>query len=169
MADRPSKSSATSAHYEKQHDHSPDPHTSHSGTQTYVVSEPDPAHTPYEVPSGAFLTSAPYVNYNSTERPDAQNAPMSSTGSQPAHPYTTHAAPRDESGVGQSAAVRNAEAPGKMGRKGSSYGGLDMMSKQNIEKTGDAELTSRNLQPDDAEVAGKYSKLGVDEAWKHRK
>ena len=164
----PSESSTASTHYEKQHDQSPDPQISHSGTQTYVVSEPDPAHTPYKVPSGAFPTSAPYVNFTPTKRPDAEDAPMSSTGSQPAHPYTTHAVPRNESGVKQSAAVRNAQSPGVMGQKGGSFGGLDMMAKQGTEK-GDAELADRNLQPNAHEVTGKFSKLGVDEAWKHRK
>lgn len=159
----PSESSTASPHYEKQHDHSPDPQISHSGTQTYVVSEPDPAHAPYEVPSGAFPTSAPYVNFTPTER--LEHAPMSSTGSQPAHPYTTRAVPRNESGVGQSAAIRHRQAPGE---KGGSFGGLDVMSKQGTEK-GDAELAERNPQPDAHEVAGKFSKLGVDEAWKHRK
>ncbi|KIM84316.1 hypothetical protein PILCRDRAFT_68144 [Piloderma croceum F 1598] len=162
----PSESSAASPHYEKQHDHSPDPQISQSGTQTYVVSEPDPAHTPYEVPSGAFPTSAPYVNFTPTER--LEHAPTSSTGSEPAHPYTTRAVPRNESGVGQSAAVRHRQAPGEMGQKGGSFGGLDVMSKQGAEE-GDAELAERNLQPDAHEVTGKFSKLGVDEAWKHRK
>jgi hypothetical protein len=41
-----------------------------------------------------------------------------------------------------------------------------MMSKQGTEKTGDAEWASRNLQPDDAEIEGKYSRLvnGEDDA-----
>ncbi|KAG6373440.1 hypothetical protein JVT61DRAFT_6593 [Boletus reticuloceps] len=46
--------------YEKQHDSSPEPHLSSSGTRTYVVSEPDPSNTPYQVPSGAYPASAPY-------------------------------------------------------------------------------------------------------------
>jgi len=165
----PLRSSAASTHYEKQHDHSPDPKTSHSGTQTYVVSEPDPAHTPYEVPSGAYPTSAPYVNFTTTESPDTKDAPLSSTSSQPAHPYATRAVPHNESGVGQSAAVRNAQAPGEMGQKGGTDGGTDMMSMQGTEKKGDATLADRNAQPNSAGVAGKFSKLGVDEAWKHRK
>lgn len=52
---------------------------SHSGTRTYVVSEPDPANTPYEVPSGAFPTSAPYKSYTATEAP--QNAGKHSSAS----------------------------------------------------------------------------------------
>jgi hypothetical protein len=56
-----------------------------------------------------------------------------------------------------------------MGQKGGSYGGLDLMSKQGTKEKGDVELADRNLQPNTGEVAGKFSKLGVDEAWKHRK
>jgi len=41
----------------------PDPHTSHSGTRTYVVSEPDVSHKPYQVPSGAYPISAPYIEF----------------------------------------------------------------------------------------------------------
>jgi len=55
-----------------------------------------------------------------------------------------------------------------MGQKGGSFGGLDVMSKQGTEE-GDAGLAERNLQPNAHEVADKFSKLGVDEAWKHRK
>jgi hypothetical protein len=40
---------------------------------------------------------------------------------------------------------------------------------QGTEKKGDATLADRNAQPNSAGVAGKFSKLGVDEAWKHRK
>lgn len=55
--------------YEKQLDHSPDPQVSSAGMRTYVVSEPDPSNTPYEVPSGAYPTSAPYQNYTAAEAP----------------------------------------------------------------------------------------------------
>jgi len=156
-------------YYEKQHDHSSEPQISHSGTQTYVVSEPDPADTPYEVPSGAYPTSTPYVNFNPTEPPNTKDVPLSSTSSQSAHPYTARAVPHNESGVGQSAAARNAQAPGEMGGKGGSYGGLDMMSKQGTEKLGDAELADRNPPPNAAGIASNFSKLGMDQAWKHRK
>jgi len=63
---------AVNVRYEKAEDHSPDPEMSHTGTRTYVVSQPDPADTPYEVPSGAFPTSAPYVNYAGAFAPEFQ-------------------------------------------------------------------------------------------------
>lgn len=59
----PTPTTATSI-YEKQDDASPEPHVSSSGTRTYVVSEPDPSNNPYEVPSGAYPTSAPYAQPN---------------------------------------------------------------------------------------------------------
>lgn len=156
----------SSLHYEKQHEHAPEPQFSHSGAQTYIVSEPDPSHTPYAVPSGAYPTSAPYVNFKPTEPPNTNDAPLSSTGSQPAHPYTTRAVPHNQSGVGESAAIRNAQAPGQMSH--GSNGGLDLMDKKGSVKKGDAELASRNPPPI-GDVAEKFSKAGVDEAWKQRK
>lgn len=154
----------TSSSYEKQHDHSPDPQYSGSGAQTYVVSEPDPSHAPYAVPSGAYPTSQPYVNFTPTHPPSQE--PTSSTGSKPAHPFTTRAVPHNESGVGESAAVRNAQAPGKMGH--GSNGGLGLMDKQGTVKKGDAELASRNPPPI-GDVAEEFSKAGVDNTWKQRK
>ncbi|KAK7690778.1 hypothetical protein QCA50_005878 [Cerrena zonata] len=82
--------------YEKQLEHSSDPFLSGSGQRTYVVSQPDPANTPYEVPSGAYPTSAPYQNYAPAEpiRRDPKRA--SSTSSAFAHPFTTRAVPQKE-------------------------------------------------------------------------
>lgn len=100
--------------YEKQDDSSSEPHLSSSGTRTYVVSEPDPSNTPYEVPSGAYPTSAPYVGYNPTTAPNPKGL-YSSTSSSIPHPYTTRTAFQNEGGVGGSAAVRSAEAPAEMG------------------------------------------------------
>lgn len=106
----PSDASTASTHYEKQDDHSPEPKMSHSGTQTYVVSEPDPAHAPYEVPSGAFSTSAPYANFKRTEPPDTKDA-------------------RNEYGAGEGAAAGgNRQTPGGMGQKGESHGGPEVRS-----------------------------------------
>lgn len=153
--------------YEKQADNSPDPLTTYSGNQTYVVSEPDPANTPYAVPFAAYSTSAPYQNFTSTEPPE--NAHMSSTSSQPAHPVTTNAVPHNESGVGASAAVRYKEAPGPIGKKGSGYSGLKMMDQSETVRRRDAEPGERNPPPNVGKVAEKFSKAGVDEAWKLRK
>jgi len=119
--------SSTASLYEKQTDHSPEPRISSSGTRTYVVSEPDPSHAPYEVPSGAYPTSAPYVNFRSTTAPDVHGAVNSSTSADTAHPRTTNTVPHNDSGIGESAAVRHAEAPGSMGQRGGSRGGLGLM------------------------------------------
>lgn len=116
--------------YEKQADYyASEPHVSSAGTRTYVVSEPDPSNTAYEVPYGAYPTSAPYVNYPLADAPPNPEGKYSSTSSTQPHPYTTsaRAVPQNKYGVGDSAAVRNAEAPGEMGRRGGSYGGLGLM------------------------------------------
>jgi len=155
----------TSNVYEKQLDHSPEPKVSSSGTHTYVVSEPDPTHTPYEVPSGAYPTSAPYQNYTATEAPNPEGAQRASSSPNFAHPIT-NAAPQNPSGVMESSAIRHSEAPGEMHQKGGSFGGLDLMDSKGT-KSGQGELADRNPPPD--AVAEKYSKLGVDNAWKARK
>lgn len=112
-------SSATAPIYEKQHDTSPEPHLSSSGTRTYVVSEPDPSNTPYEVPSGAYPTSAPYVSFASSTTPNPE-ARHSSTNASLLHSYNTRT-------VGESAAVRNTEVPGEMSHRGGSHGGVGLM------------------------------------------
>ncbi|KII89821.1 hypothetical protein PLICRDRAFT_39997 [Plicaturopsis crispa FD-325 SS-3] len=163
----PPSSELGTAHYEKQLDHSSEP-LSQLGVRTYVVSEPDPANTPYAVPSGAYPTSEPYVHaFTPTEAPDVRGQ-QSSTSSGLAHPFTTRAAPQNESGVGESAAVRHSAAPGAMGGRGAGYGGLGLMDKEGT-VSGEGELASRNPQPDSSAVAGKFSKAGVDGAWELRK
>ncbi|KAG1750739.1 hypothetical protein EDB19DRAFT_1676690 [Suillus lakei] len=152
--------------YEKQHDHSPEPQISSAGTRTYVVSEPDPANTPYAVPSGAYPTTAPYVNFKPTDAPNPEGKHSSSSASLP-HPYTTRAVPQNADGIGESASVRYGEAPGEMGRRGGSHGGLDLMDESGTHK-GAAELPDRNPSPD-SDVALRWSKLGVEDAWKKRK
>lgn len=102
--------------YEKQDDSSPEPHLSSSGTRTYVVSEPDPSNTPYEVPSGAYPTSMPYVDLG-TPNPEA---PYSSTGASLHHPYNTRT-------VEESAEIRNTKVPGEIGRSGGSHSGIGLM------------------------------------------
>ncbi|KZT73606.1 hypothetical protein DAEQUDRAFT_683890 [Daedalea quercina L-15889] len=161
----PPPSSTVSPIYEKQQDHSPEPQRSHAGTQTYVVSEPDPSHTPYEVPSGAYPTSAPYQNFAATEAPN-QGAQRSSTSASYAHPTLTRKVPQNESGVMASAAVRHAEAPGEM--VGGSGGGLGLMDGKST-RSGEGSLAERNPAPDTPGVAEKWSKMGNANAWKDRK
>ncbi|CAL1716479.1 unnamed protein product [Somion occarium] len=162
----PPPTSNFSSIYEKQLEHLSEPVLSGSGQRTYVVSEPDPAHTPYEVPSGAYPTSAPYQNYTLTEAPS--DLPRSSTSASYAHPFTTRAVPQNDSGVNDSAAVRYSEAPGELHQKGGSYGGLGLMDAKTTRK-GKGELADRNLAPDNPKVAEKFSAAGVDNAWKQRK
>ncbi|OAX43129.1 hypothetical protein K503DRAFT_766113 [Rhizopogon vinicolor AM-OR11-026] len=140
--------------YEKQHEHSPEPQVSSSGTRTYVVSEPDPTNTPYAVPSGAYPTSVPYVNYKSIEAPNPEGKHSSTSTSLP-HYYTTRAVPRNAAGVGESAAGRYREAPGDMGRRGGSYGGLGLMDGSSTHQ-GAAELPDRNPSPD-SDAAARWS------------
>ncbi|KAI0833332.1 hypothetical protein BC628DRAFT_1335109 [Trametes gibbosa] len=88
---------APSSVYEKQLDPSPDPVVSAAGHRTYVVSAPDPAHTPYEVPSGAYPTSAPYQPYDAPPAPAAPRAPraqLASTALRFAHPITQRLLPQ---------------------------------------------------------------------------
>ncbi|KAG2036883.1 hypothetical protein BDR03DRAFT_958593 [Suillus americanus] len=150
---------ASASLYEKQHDHSPEPQISSAGMRTYVVSEPDPANTPYAVPSGAYPTTAPYANFKPTDAPNPEGKHSES--------YTTRAIPRNADGVGESASVRYGEAPGEMDRRGGSHGGLGLMDESGTYK-GAAELPDRNPSPD-SDVALRWSKLGVENAWKERK
>ncbi|KAF8071990.1 hypothetical protein FPV67DRAFT_1483422 [Lyophyllum atratum] len=150
-----------SAVYEKQSDHSPEPL---SGTRTYVVSQPDVSSKFYEVPSGAYPTSSPYINFAATEAP-ASGAQVSSTSSSPhAHEQTIRTVPTHPGGVGASAAVRYAKAPGHMGE--GSEGGLGLMDKEGTLPP-QSTPTERNPQPD-GDVAEEFSKKGLD-AWKDRK
>lgn len=155
--------------YEKQTETTAAPTLSPSGTRTYVVSEPDPRATPYEVPYGAYPTSAPYQSFKPTSAPTT--TPRSSTSSSLAHPWTTRAAPQnhtganDAQGIQESAAVRFADAPGEM--KAGSNGGLGLMDKATT-TPGEGELATRNPQPDDPAVAKKFSDMGNANAWKAR-
>ena len=113
--------SAATPIYEKQHDTSPEPHLSSSGTRTYVVSEPDPSDTPYQVPSGAYPASASYLT--DTHIPEGLHS--SSTAS--LHSCNARVLHK-EAGVGQSAGVRNAAAPGESGRTAGGIGRADAPS-----------------------------------------
>lgn len=164
----PSPTSSVSSVYEKQSDSSPEPVNSPSGRRTYVVSEPDASSKFYEVPSGAYPTSAPYVNFTPTEAPETDGAQVSSTSSTTlAHKHTIRTVPQHKAGVGESAAVRYAEAPGEMGKRGGSHGGMGLMDK---EGTISAELpgTDRNPPPIGS-VGEAFGKKGLNGAWKGRK
>lgn len=91
-----SPSEGPSPLYEKQWDTTTHPTLSPSGQRTYVVSEPDPQGTPYDVPFGAYPTSAPYRNFAPTEAP--KTTPRSSTSPDLAHPVTTRAASQNPTG-----------------------------------------------------------------------
>jgi hypothetical protein len=100
--------------------------------------------------------------------PDTHGAQVSSTSSTPlAHKQTIRTVPQNRSGVGESAAVRYAEAPGEMGERGGGHGGLGLMDK---EGTVAAELpgTDRNPPPI-GDVGEKFGRMGLDGAWKARK
>lgn len=158
----------TSSVYEKQLDHSPEPIDTFSGTRTYVVSEPDASSKFYEVPSGAYPTSAPYVNFTPTETPNSDGALVSSTSSTPlAHEQTTRTVPQHKGGVGESSAVRHAQAPGQMGERGGSHGGLGLMDEKGTIPS-EVSPIDRNPPPD-GDIAETFSKKGIRDAWKERK
>ncbi|KAF9645099.1 hypothetical protein BDM02DRAFT_3120773 [Thelephora ganbajun] len=50
----------TEGTYEKVLETSSEPITTYSGTRSYVVNEPDPADSKYEIPTGAYHSTAPY-------------------------------------------------------------------------------------------------------------
>ena len=59
----PNKLSArdlTEGTYEKHHETSSDPITTYSGTRSYIVDEPDPVDSKYEIPAGAYHSTASY-------------------------------------------------------------------------------------------------------------
>ncbi|KAL7279117.1 hypothetical protein PYCCODRAFT_1431457 [Trametes coccinea BRFM310] len=163
----PAPSSLAGASYEKQLEYSSDPFAGASGHRTYVVSQPDPANTPYEVPYGAYPTSAPYQNYARTDAPVPEGAQHASTAPGLAHPITQKV-PRNEAGVGESAAIRHREAPGEMHARGGSYSGQGMADPAGTQKGNGGELPDVNPPPL-FEHAEKFSKAGVDNAWKERK
>lgn len=91
---------------------------------------------------------------------------MSSTSSDLAHPNLTNRMPKNESGVGSSASVRFAQAPGKM--EAGSHGGLHLMDKEGTDW--EDGLPEKNPGPTDSdEIVQRNSRLGLKEAWKERK
>lgn len=178
----PASDSTASSIYQKQEAPTADPHGA-----TYVVSEADPTDAPYKVPSGAYPATTPYVNFAAAERPGGLDMPPSSTSPEPAHPERTARLPKNESGVGESAAVRNASAPGEMGARGGGQGGLGLQDKAGTSQPdkeldtvvnkvrGDEMVRLRErgahlrLQVPIQENAERMSELGVKDAWKERK
>ncbi|KZS87885.1 hypothetical protein SISNIDRAFT_460482 [Sistotremastrum niveocremeum HHB9708] len=147
--------------YAKQDDPMGHPTISDAGTRTYVVSEPDPKGTKYDIPGYVYKSTSPYNIQETTSAPSTQLS--SSSSAAPAHPKLTKQAPQNPDGVGSSSAVRYRSAPGEM--SGGGDGGLGLMdesSTRNLEQSGMAE---RNPAPKGAEEG----KLGLKEAWKHRK
>jgi len=67
------------AQYEKHYEHPSESST--PGYRTYVVSEPDASSRHFRVPAGAYPTSAPYVNFTSTNAPEVDGHQYSSTSS----------------------------------------------------------------------------------------
>lgn len=164
----PPSQEVTVSHYEKYYEHAHEPTVTSSGYRTYVVSEPDQSSRHYQVPAGAYPTSAPYENFHATTAPKTENIQLSSTSADIlAHGFTTRAAPQNRSGVGHSSAVRHASAPGEMSVLGGSYGGASMMDKEGT-IAGIGSLAARNPPPD-GNVAEKFSRAGLDGAWKLRK
>ncbi|TFK45795.1 hypothetical protein OE88DRAFT_1639284 [Heliocybe sulcata] len=153
----PSPQANVAGIYEKNIEYNSEPTVNANGSYHYVVSQPDPNHTPYAVPSGAYPTSAPYVNYTATERPEVLDAPSSSTSPTPAHPTLSRAVPRNDAGVGQSAGVRHEGNPGK---------GTELMD--NSSTKGSDNLQERNPPPIQ-DVGEKFGNMGNKDAWKARK
>ncbi|EPQ54187.1 hypothetical protein GLOTRDRAFT_139550 [Gloeophyllum trabeum ATCC 11539] len=152
----PPPTSNVSGIYEKNIEYNSEPTPSANGSYHYVVSQPDPSNTPYAVPSGAYPTSAPYVNYTATERPEVLDQPKSSTSPNPAHPTLSRAVPRNDSGVQESAAVRHENNPNK---------GTELMDKSSTQ--GSNNLQERNPPPIQ-DVGEKFGSMGVKDAWKAR-
>ena len=139
---------AYAKYYEKENDYAHEPFQSLSGHRTYVVSEPDASFRHYEVPAGAYPTSSPYINFRATEAPVYDAEDISSTAADIlAHPFTSRAALNEaEAAKAKSSSSSNSNnaqgvAPGAMGRRGGSYGGIRGAAKP-------AKLGERGPQPD---------------------
>lgn len=87
----------TEGTYEKEPETSPEPFTTHSGARSYVVNEPDPADSKYEIPTGAYHSTAPYEKSKEAKYEGVKEG--SSTSSEAAHPVTTKQVPRHEGGL----------------------------------------------------------------------
>jgi len=66
----PNKLSAqdlTEGTYEKEVETSSEPFTTHSGTRSYVVNEPDPTGSKFEIPTGAYHSTVSYEKSEEVE------------------------------------------------------------------------------------------------------
>jgi hypothetical protein len=133
----------------------------------YVVAEAPASEAKYDVPPGAFPSSSPYQNYQNTTPPDTLGKLTSSTAPAPAHPNLSKRVPRNESGVGESAAVRHTEAPGELGARGGGNYGAGLMDEKTTRPGEDGELPDVNEAP--IFNAEHKSKLGNRDAWKERR
>ncbi|KAF6754543.1 hypothetical protein DFP72DRAFT_899371 [Ephemerocybe angulata] len=127
------------AQYEKQYDTTHEPFVSSSGHRTYVVSEPDASYKHYAVPAGAYPTSAPYVQFAATEAPELQY---------------------DRNDVSSTAADI-------LAHPFTASAALNEASAEKRGASGAKRLSDRNPQPD-GPAAAKFSKGGVQNAWKMR-
>lgn len=119
---KPSAQNLTEGVYQKEHETSPEPITTLSGTRSYVVTEPDPAGSKYEIPTGAYHSTAPYKGL------EAGN----SSNSEVVHPVIPKRMPKQGGAVGQGASVGDVgvgSAPGQIIGKASRSGGLGLMGK----------------------------------------
>ncbi|KAF9048471.1 hypothetical protein BJ165DRAFT_1459926 [Panaeolus papilionaceus] len=159
-------------HYAKSYEHPVESSMSSRGLyRTYVVSEPDDSSRHYQVPAGAYPTSAPYMNFASTSAPaQLLEEELSSTSAdQVAHTFTTRATRQHRGGIGASSSIRFRSAPGEMGVRGGSNSGATMMDKEGtVDGPLGNRLAERNPPPDTPSVAEKFSKAGVQDAWKLR-
>ena len=134
---------------------------------TYVVSEPSATAGNHDVPPGPYPSSSPYVNFAGGVRGRSMDAPQSSTSSTPAHPATTTRVSMNESGVGESAAVRHREAPGEMGERRGGDGGLGLMDASGTKGGVNGELKDVNEAP--IHNVERKARLGNENAWKERR
>ena len=83
----------TEGTYEKELETSSEPFTTHSGTRSYVVNEPDPADSKYEIPTGAYHSTASYQKLEEVKYEgyggERGVKERSSSSSELAHPVTT--------------------------------------------------------------------------------
>ena len=148
----PNKLSArdlTEGTYEKDLETSSEPFTTHSGTRSYVVNEPDPADSKYEIPTGAYHSTASFekldeVKYEGYggERGVREG---SSTSSDVAHPVTTKrvlARAGGVGGAGGSAGVGSGALPGETRQRRGGDGGSGVMDKEGTKEGVDWVLES---------------------------
>jgi len=153
------------------------PLTTARSSTGYVHATPDATTTAqeYDTPGTAYPTAYPYSDTPRAVQPnDPRLAALSnsrqnpsSTSASPAHPLLTKKVPTNESGIGESAAVRFRSAPGEMGARGGGDGGLGLMDKAGMKKGEMGELEDIN-RPPIQEIAVEIGRKGLG-GWKERK